>query len=58
MFSFLFKSFVKGELSFAFTMNLFGTAENSMEKVNYLIKTGVFFLLLVVICVPLENLDS
>ena len=30
--SFLFKSFVKVELSFVFTMNLFTIAENCMEK--------------------------
>ena len=28
----LLKSFVKVELSYAFTINLFSTAENSMEK--------------------------
>ena len=30
--SFLFKSFVKIELSYDFTINMFGTAENCMEK--------------------------
>ena len=29
---FLFKSFVKIELSYVFTINLFSTAENGMEK--------------------------
>ena len=29
---FLFKSFVKEELSYVFTINLFSTAENCMEK--------------------------
>ena len=29
---FLFKSFVKAELSFSFTINLFSTAENCMKK--------------------------
>ena len=44
-FFFLFKSFVKAELSYFFTINLFTLAENCMEgKVNYLIKTGVFSL--------------
>ena len=31
-FSFLFKSFVKIELSYVFTINMFSTAENCMEK--------------------------
>ena len=30
--SFLFKSFVKIELSYVFTINMFSTAENCMEK--------------------------
>ena len=30
--SFHFKSFVKIELSYVFTVNMFSTAENSMEK--------------------------
>ena len=34
---FLFKSFVKVELSYVFTINMFSTAENCMEKVDYLI---------------------
>ena len=42
-FSFLFKLFVKIELSYAFTKHLCTIAENCMEKKNYLIKTGVFF---------------
>ena len=51
---FLFKLFVKIELSYAFTTNLLTTAENCMD----LIKTGGFFLLLVIICVPPKILDS
>ena len=31
-FSFLLKSFVKIELNYVFTMNMFSTAENCMEK--------------------------
>ena len=31
-FSFLFKSFVKVELSYVFTIKMFSTAENCMEK--------------------------
>ena len=31
-FCFLFKSFVKIELSYVFTSNMFSTAENCMEK--------------------------
>ena len=31
-FCFLFKSFVKVELSFVFTIKMFSTAENCMEK--------------------------
>ena len=30
--TFLFKSFVKTELSYVFIINMFGTAENCMEK--------------------------
>ena len=41
---FLFKSFVKVELSYVVTINLISTAENCME-VNYLIKTGAFSLI-------------
>ena len=47
-FYFLFKSFVKVELSYVFTINLFTIASKLHEKVNYLIKTGV----LVIVCVP------
>ena len=32
------------ELSYVFTIKMFSTAENCIEKVNYLIKTGVFSL--------------
>ena len=51
---FLFKSFVKVELSYVFTINMFSTAENCMEKY---IKIGVF-LLLVIIYVPPIILNS
>ena len=51
---FFFKSFVKVELSYVFTINLFTIAENCTEKVNYLIKTGV----LVIIYVPPIIIDS
>ena len=54
---FLFKSFVKVELSYVFTINMFSTTENCMEKLNYLIEIGVF-LLLVIIYVPPIILDS
>ena len=41
-FYFLFKSFVKVELSYIFTINLFTIAENYTEsELSY--KTGVFF---------------
>ena len=43
-FFFIFKSFAKIELSYVFTINMFSTAEKCMEKLNYLIKTGVFSL--------------
>ena len=48
-FYFLLKSFVKVELSYVFTINLF-----TIGKVNYLIKIGV----LVIICVPPIIIDS
>ena len=54
---FLFKSFVKVELSYVFTINMFSTAEKLQGKVNYLIKIGVF-LLLVIIYAPPITLDS
>ena len=56
--SFLFKSFVKIELSYVFTItcNMFSTAKLH-GKANYLIKTGVF-LLFVIIYVPPIILDS
>ena len=41
----LFKSFVKEELRYVVTINLISTAENSLKKVNYLIKTGAFSLI-------------
>ena len=50
-FYFLFKSFVKVEFSYVFTINLFTIAENA-RKSKLSCKTGVFFLLLVIICVP------
>ena len=56
-FYFLFKSFVKVELSYVFTINMFTIAESCTEKVNYLIKQ-VCFLLLVSICVPPIIIDS
>ena len=51
-FLFSFKSFVKIELSFAFTINLFTIAENCNGNVNYLIKTGVFLLLVIIYVLP------
>ena len=56
-FSFLFKSFVKVEFSYVFTINLFAIAENCTEKVKYLTKQ-VCFLMLVIICVPPIIIDS
>ena len=57
---FLFKSFVKIELSYVFTINMFSTAESCMEQlygtVNYLIKTGDFSL--VKNCLPPIILDG
>ena len=53
-FYFLFKSFVKVELSYVFTIYLFTIAENCTEKVNCLLKTG----LLVIICVPPIIIDN
>ena len=44
LFYFLFKSFVKVELSYVFTINLFTIAENCTVKVNYLIKQVCFSL--------------
>ena len=46
----------KIELSYVFTISMFSTAETAW-KVNYLIKTGVF-LLFVIIYVPPIVLDS
>ena len=43
-FYFLFKSFVKVELSYVFTINLFTIAENCSGKVNYLTKQVCFSL--------------
>ena len=44
IFYFVFKSFVKVELSYVFTINLFTIAENCPEKVNYLLKQVCFSL--------------
>ena len=41
---FFLKSFVKVELSYVFTINMFTIAENCTEKVNYLIKQVCFSL--------------
>ena len=54
---FLFKSFVKVELSYVFTINLFTIAETARKsELSY--KKGVCFLLLVIICVPPIIIDS
>ena len=50
---FLFKSFVKVELSYVFTINLFAIGENCMFY-----KNRCFFLLLVIIRVPPIIIDS
>ena len=42
IFLFLFKSFVKVELSYVFTINLFNKAEKLHGKVNYLVKKVCF----------------
>ena len=48
---FLFKSFVKVELSYVFTINLFTLAETARKsELSY--KIGVCFLLLVITCIP------
>ena len=49
--------FVKVELSYVFTTNLFTIAENCLEKWIILYKQ-VFFLLFVIICVPPIIIDS
>ena len=55
-FYFVFKSFVKEELSYVFPINLFTIAETARKsELSY--KTGVF-LLLVIICVPPIIIDS
>ena len=43
--NFLFKSFVKIELSYVFTINMFSTSWKLQGKVNYLMKKCVFFLI-------------
>ena len=54
---FLFKSFVKVELSCVFIINLFTIAETARKsELSYQI--GVCFLLLVIICVPPIIIDS
>ena len=54
---FPFKSFVKVELSYVFTINLFTIAETKRKsELSY--KIGVCFLLLVIICVPPIIIDS
>ena len=54
---FLFKSFVKVELSYVFTINLFTIAETARKsELSY--KIGVCFLLLVIICVPPIIIES
>ena len=54
---FLFKSFVKVELSYVFTINLFTIAETARKsELSYDI--GVCFLWLVIICVPPIIIDS
>ena len=54
---FLFQSFVKVELSYVFTINLFTIAETARES-ELLYKIGVCFLLLVIICVTPIIIDS
>ena len=53
---FSFKSFVQVELSYVFTIKIFSTAENCMEK-WIILSNRYFFLLLVIICVPPIILD-
>ena len=56
-FYFVFKSFVKVELSYVFTINLLTIAENCTEsEISY--KNRCVFLLLVIICVPPIIIDS
>ena len=54
---FLFKSFVKVEISYVFTINLFTIAETA-RKSEFSYKIGVCFLLLVIIYVPQIIIDS
>ena len=54
---FLLKSFVKVELCYVFTINMFSKAENCKEKQIFLLQQ-VFFLLLVIIYVPPIILES
>ena len=54
---FSFKSYVKVELSYVFTINLFTIAETARKnELSY--KIRVCFLLLVIICVPPIIIDS
>ena len=55
--SFLFKSFVKIELSYVFTINMFSTAETAWKS-ELFYKNRCFFLLFVIIYVPPIILDS
>ena len=57
MFYFLFKSFVKIELSLAFTINMLTIAETAWKS-ELSDKKQVVFLLLVIIWVPPKILDS
>ena len=56
IFFFVFKSFVKVEVSYVFTIEMFSTAENCMEK-WIILSNRCVFLLLVIICVPPIILD-
>ena len=51
IFYFLFKSFVKVEISYVYTINLFTLAENCTEK-WIILKKQAYFHLLVIICIP------
>ena len=56
-FLFLFKSFVKEESSYVFTINLFTIAQTAgKSELSY--KNMCVFLLLVIICVPPIIIDS
>ena len=56
-FYYRFKSFVKVELSYVFTINLFTIAENCTEStLSYTYRC--VFLFLVIICIPPKIIDS